>query len=54
MGRSMNWIDVTQDRDRRGALVNAVIGLGFHNMRGISVLSESRLASQKDCAPWSK
>jgi len=36
MGRDMNWIDLAQDRDRRRAILNVVIDLGFHNMRGIS------------------
>jgi hypothetical protein len=33
---NMNWIDLAQDRNRWWALVNAVVNLGFHKMRGIS------------------
>jgi hypothetical protein len=33
---SIHWIDLAQDMDRRRALVNAVMNLGFHKMRGIS------------------
>jgi hypothetical protein len=33
---AMDWINLTQDRDRRRALVNAVTKFGFHKMRGIS------------------
>jgi hypothetical protein len=32
----MDWIELAQDRDRCRALVNAVITLGRHKMRGIS------------------
>jgi hypothetical protein len=34
--RDIEWIDLAQDRDRRQALVKAVLTFGFHKMRGIS------------------
>ena len=34
--RSMNWIELVQDRDRWHALVNEVMNFEFHKMRGIS------------------
>ena len=32
----MDWMDLARDRDRLRALVNAVMNLGFHKMRGMS------------------
>ena len=32
----MDWIDLAQDKDRWRALVNAVMKVRFHKMRGIS------------------
>ena len=43
----MEWIYLAQDTDKRRGLVNAVMYLGFHKMRGISWPAENRLASQE-------
>ena len=43
----MDWIEPAQDRDRWWALVNAVMNLGVHKMRGIFWLAANWLASQE-------
>jgi hypothetical protein len=43
----MGWIDMAKDTDRWRALVNAVMNIGFHKMRGISCVAEDLLASQE-------
>jgi len=35
-GGGMDWIDLARDRDMWRALVNAVMSLWLHKMRGIS------------------
>jgi hypothetical protein len=41
----MDWIDLTQDRDRWQAVVKEVMNFGFHTMQEISSLAENS-------APW--
>jgi hypothetical protein len=36
----MDWIHLAQDKENRGNLMKKVMSLGFHKMRGISLLSE--------------
>jgi len=43
----MEWIDLSQKRDRWRALVNAVMYPWFYRQRGISWLAKGLLASQK-------
>jgi hypothetical protein len=43
----MDWIDLTMDRDRSWARVNAVMNFGFHKMQEVSWLAEDLLASQE-------
>jgi len=43
----MDWIGLAQDRDRWRTVVSAVMNLGFREMRGISWLASSQLASQE-------
>jgi len=45
--RGMDWIDLAEERDRWRALVYAVMNIRVHKMRGISSLTENRLASQE-------
>jgi hypothetical protein len=45
--RGIDWIDLTQDRDRWRALVDAVMNIGFYTMRGTSYLAENQSASQE-------
>jgi hypothetical protein len=43
----MDRIDMTRNRDRGGAIVNAVMNFPFHKLREISWLAENHLASQE-------
>jgi hypothetical protein len=47
----MDWIDLAEDRDRLWALVNGVMKLGFHKMRGISGVAEDVSSSQERLCP---
>jgi len=38
----MDWIDLALDRNRWRELVNVVVNLRFHKMRGSSLLAENR------------
>ena len=44
----MDWIVWNQKRDRRRAVVNAVMNFGLNKMRGISWLAEDVLAYQEE------
>jgi hypothetical protein len=44
----MDWIDLTEDRDRWRALVDVWWTFGFHKTRGISWLAEDLLACQEE------
>jgi len=43
----MDWVDLSQSRDRWRTLVHLVMDLGFHKMREISRIAKNCLASQK-------
>jgi hypothetical protein len=43
----MNWINVTQDRDRWQALVKIEMKLQFQKMQGISWLADDLFASEE-------
>ena len=45
--KSVDWINVAQDRDSRQVVVNMVMNLMSHKMRAICRLAEELLASQK-------
>jgi len=49
----MDWIDLTQDRDRWPTLVNVIMNLRFHKIWGISSLVEDLWALHKQVSvPW--
>jgi hypothetical protein len=43
----MDWIDLTQNRDQRRALVNTVMNLGFHKMPRSSRVPAQWASSQE-------
>jgi hypothetical protein len=43
-GGGIKWIDLSQDRDRWWALVNAVMNLRFHKVRGKFLSSLGRVS----------
>jgi len=47
----MDWIDLVQNRDRWWAVVNAVMNIRIHKMRGDSGLAECLLASREGLCP---
>jgi len=46
----VDWVYLSQDRDRWRELVNAVMNLRFHKMRGISSLAQDLSAPQEGLA----
>jgi hypothetical protein len=45
--KNIDWIDMAQDRNRWRTLVNAVMNLRVHKMRGIFRIAEDLLASHE-------
>jgi hypothetical protein len=48
----MEWIILTWDRYKWGALVSTVMDLRFHKIQGISGQAELLFASQEEHATW--
>jgi hypothetical protein len=50
----MDWIDMAQDRDQWRALVNTVLNLRVHKMRGSSLGAAQLVAPQEGLSSVSK